>query len=230
MPKISAFISELQSYSYGDSVFNPWNDTDELDIGSDAPKIRSAQLEQYLRLRSNTAKRIFVAEGLGYQGGRFTGIAMTSERILLGHQQEISPSNVLQTFIPRRTSNPSSSLLAKTQKQNGFTEPTATIVWKELQHCGIDPFQTILWNIFPFHPFNKTKGPLSNRPPNSEELLTGVAYVKKLIDLYPFATIISIGRHSNNTLNQYNIENIPVPHPANGGVNDFKTVMRNLFL
>ena len=61
MPKISAFISDLQSYSYGDSVFNPWSDTDELDIGSDAPKIRSAQLEQYLRLRSNTAKRIFVA-------------------------------------------------------------------------------------------------------------------------------------------------------------------------
>lgn len=229
MSQIKAFISDLQECRTGENVFNPWSDTDELDMTNDAPKIRSAHLEHYLRLRSQSAKWIFIAEALGYQGGRFSGIAMTSERILLGHQGEIPPSNVLQTLNPRRTSNPQNPLLAKTQRQHGFTEPTATIVWKELQHCGIDPFQTIFWNIFPFHPFDQTKGPLSNRPPHAEELRLGAIFVKRLIDLSPSARIIAIGKHAHKTLKQYKIENSPIPHPANGGVNDFRTAMRDLF-
>jgi hypothetical protein len=230
MPKIGAFISDLQSCSCGGNVFNPWSHwIEELDIGSEAPKIRSAQLEHYLRLRSNTVKWIFIAEALGYQGGRFTGIAMTSERILLGHQEEIPPSHVLQSFIPKRTSNPFSSFIKKQQKQSGFTEPTATVVWKELQNCGIDPFQTLFWNVFPFHPFDKSKGSLSNRTPNPVELRLGVTYVKKLIALYPTAKVIAIGKHSNHLLNQYGIENTPVPHPANGGINAFRKAMRDFF-
>lgn len=231
MTRIGAFISELQSFSCSNQVFNPWNDWVEgIDIGKDAPIIRSTQLEQYLRLRSNKVKWIFVAEALGFQGGRFTGIAMTSERILLGHQKEVNPANVLSAFPTRRTSNPSNQMYKKTQKRNGFTEPTATVVWKEIENCGIDPYQILLWNIFPFHPYDKNVGPLSNRTPSSNELKLGVNYVKKLIELHPSAKLIAIGKHSNNLLNKYNLQNSHIPHPANGGVNDFKKAMRELFL
>jgi hypothetical protein len=231
MPNIGAFITELQSYSCPDNVFNPWSDwVEEIDIGSDAPIIRSAQLEQYLRLRSKRVKWIFVAEALGYQGGRFTGIAMTSERILLGWQKNINPSNVLSLFEPKRTSNSLNPLFKKSQKRSGFTEPTATVVWKEIEKCGIDPFQIILWNIFPFHPFKDSGGPLSNRTPNSNELQLGITYVRKLIEFHPSAKVISIGKHSNRLLNQHEIDNSSLPHPANGGINDFKNAMRGLFL
>jgi hypothetical protein len=53
MPSIGAFISDLQSFSCTDNVFNPWRDwVEEIDNGSASPIIRSAQLEQYLQLRS----------------------------------------------------------------------------------------------------------------------------------------------------------------------------------
>lgn len=231
MPQIEAFISDLQSYSCGVNVFNPWRDClEEIDIGNEAPTIRSSHLEQYLRLRAKNVKWIFVAEALGYQGGRFSGIAMTSERILLGYLNEINPSNVLSSFIAKRTSNSMNPLFKKTEQVSGFTEPTATVVWKEILNCGIDPFQTLFWNIFPFHPFSKTKGPLSNRTPTSNELSLGVTYVKRLIELHPSAEVITIGKHSNEILNQQNIINSHIPHPAHGGTNDFRIAMRELFL
>jgi hypothetical protein len=156
---------------------------------------------------------------------------MTSERILLvGLQKDINPANVLSSFEPKRTSNPMNALFKKSQKRSGFTEPTATVVWKEIENCVIDPFQTILWNIFPFHPFDENKGLLNNRTPNSTELRLGIKYVKRLIKLYPSAKVISIGKNSNRLINQYEIENSPIPHPANGGINNFKKSMRELFI
>lgn len=74
------FIEKLQQYS-SPQVFNPWADYDtECDIGPQAPVIRAANFLRYLKLRQN-AHFLFIAEGLGYQGGHFSGMAMTSERI-----------------------------------------------------------------------------------------------------------------------------------------------------
>ena len=48
---------------------------EEIDIGNEAPTIRSSHLKTwglYFRLRAKKVKWIFVAEALGYQGGRFS--------------------------------------------------------------------------------------------------------------------------------------------------------------
>ncbi len=137
------------------NVYNPWRDFDGIyDIGEEAPRIRCEQLENYLSNRVPHAKYIFVAEALGFQGGHFSGIAMTSERILLGNHKntKIQPS-LLITCNAQRTSNPRHIGIKKTQSKMGYNEPTATIVWESIFDSKRNPFNVILWNIFPFHPY-----------------------------------------------------------------------------
>lgn len=174
---IDEFLHALQQF-HGDGCFNPWGEYDpSCDIGPEAPVIRSANFRRYLQLRQQ-ARFLFIAEGLGYQGGHFSGMAMTSERILLGHHPAVRPEVVLgEGWDYRRTSNPDSPLLNRKQKEEGFNEPTATIMWGELAAQGLAPFQTILWNIFPFHPY-KPSGILTNRTPTGPELDQGIRYAR----------------------------------------------------
>src|SRR5438128_8878170 len=100
------------------AVFNPWWEVDEEnDIARAAPIIRRQQLRAYLQQRLGSAKVAVIGEAVGYRGGHFSGIPMTSERILLSNQPII-----VAGFKPRRTSKPSVC-------PDGFSELTATIVW-----------------------------------------------------------------------------------------------------
>lgn len=225
---INCFIEELKKYQ-SPLVFNPWRDYDEkYDISMEAPVIRAANLSRYLELRQQ-AHYLFIAEGLGYQGGHFSGMAMTSERILLGEHPDIKPEVVLGDWQYCRTSNPSSTLLKETQRQNGFNEPTATVMWNTLARHGLSAFDTILWNIFPFHP-HKSDNLLTNRTPTNEELDVGIEYAKKLLDLVPTLQIVAIGQKSAGTLKRYGVDCIAcVPHPSMGGANRFKAAVAKLF-
>lgn len=221
MPQITQFINTLKTYKAA-NVYNPWSDFDgNLDIGQEAPVIRCAQLEKYLRLRMNEAKYIFVAEALGYQGGHFSGIAMTSERILLGHHPHIDSAEVIGGK-GRRTSNAGHINISRTCQEKGYNEPTATIVWDSILRGCRSSLAVVLWNIFPFHPFKK-ESLLTNRTPSPAELEEGVLYLQKLHDMIPKARIISIGGKSDQTLTKFGIEHAGVPHPANGGANVYRS-------
>ena len=74
---IDAFIKSLASYE-GALTFNPWKDTDLRYEVENAPSIRKEQLHDYLSRRVGKAKLLLIAEACGYQGGHFTGIAMTA--------------------------------------------------------------------------------------------------------------------------------------------------------
>lgn len=226
--KIESFIQSLKEYQ-SPLVFNPWRDFDEkCDIGINAPEIRAANLTRYLELRQK-AHYLFIAEGLGYQGGHFSGMAMTSERILLGCHPDIKPEVVLGKWEYRRTSNPKSEFLKATQKQSGFNEPTATVMWNTLARHGLSAFDTILWNIFPFHPY-KGDNKLTNRTPTSQELDVGIEYARKLLSLVPTLKIVAIGQKSAGTLQRYGVECAAcVPHPSMGGANRFKAAVAKLF-
>lgn len=224
LPNIRAFIDELMEFKSTKDVFNPWRDYhEEYDIGSGAPEIRRAHLESFLRLRSGKASYILVAEAVGYQGGRFSGISLVSERILTGHNEGIKSSMLVSSLTPRRTSNPNCIYMKHgTQKIHGFSEPTATIVWNTVLGSGIDPLQIATWNTFPFHPFKEKGGLFTNRTPREEEIEKGIGYLRKFISLFPNARVIAVGRIAEKTLNKCEIDNIHVPHPANGGANDFR--------
>ena len=227
---IQEFIKKLQVYKPAGDVFNPWRDFAKgLDIGPEAPHIRGEQMKQFLLPRISRARYLLVAEAIGYQGGRFTGVSLTSERILLGHHGVIDPIYLLPITKGRRTSNPNNPNLKRSQRNLGFTEPTATIIWGEIIKNQISPYQVITWNIFPFHPFRATEGPLTNRTPTKSELEVGGHYLRGLLEMCPGITIISIGVHARRTLDQLGIKNSPVPHPANGGAARFKREIKNIF-
>ena len=142
MPTITTFLTELTKHHLP-SVFNAWSDYDpDLDIGSNAPAIRRDQLQQYLVLRQGSARYLFLAEAVGYQGGRFSGIPITSERILLGHHDQVRPEDVIGGP-GHRTSRPDSPSLNPTEQASararGMAEPTATIVWGALLSHGLEP-------------------------------------------------------------------------------------------
>lgn len=207
------------------AFFNPWYHRDtKHDIDGDSPKIRERQLKMYLSDRLHTAKYLCIAEALGYQGGHFTGIAMTSERILLGHQvkpHSIPATGAFRSLEPVRTSKP--EIIAK-----GFSEPTATIMWKALYQLGLNPFEVVLWNALAWHPYDPDEGMLSNRTPDDAELQTGIPALKAFFALYPSAEVIAVGRKSEYCLDLLDLDYIPVRHPANGGAPKFRRQMKEI--
>lgn len=212
------FISLLKDFPHLPNIFNPWRDIDpENDLGPESPGIRREQLKAYLSERIGKARYIIMGEALGYQGGHFTGIAMTSERIILGCQKEkgISPEDVFTSISPRRTSRPDI-------KADGFTEPTATIVWGALLKEGLDPREFVIWNSFACHPYNPSKGLLSNRRPLEEELKQGETVLRQFLSLFPDSIVIAVGNVAGERLEALDIGFIKVRHPANGGAGKFR--------
>ncbi|MFQ5631977.1 MAG: uracil-DNA glycosylase [bacterium] len=219
MAKITdALVEKLQNAPNTGAVFNPWFDVDPVnDIGSRAPQIRRNHLRHFLEQRLSSARYLLIAEAVGYQGGHFSGIAMTSERILLGYltAKGVQPEYVVSDITLQRTSK--QEIIA-----NGFSEPTATIVWQAIVSSDKDPYEFILWNIFPWHPFQPEKGLLSNRTPTKKELLFGVPVVEEMLTLWSNARIAAVGRKSAQILGELGIAASPMRHPAQGGATQFR--------
>lgn len=223
-PAVNNFIKSLRE-SPSTDLFNPWFDHDtENDISSDAPVRRRSQFEAYLTERTGRAKYLFIAEALGYQGGHFTGIAMTSERILLGYQQPkygIKPTDVFNSIKSERTSKPGIH-------KKGMSEPTATIMWGALIDLGIDPFEVVLWNAVPWHPYNPEKGLLSNRTPRQSELESGLSHLRSFLELFPGTKLVAVGRKCEESLKSLDVDFTGVRHPANGGAPKFRRQVAKL--
>lgn len=223
---ISNFIDLLKTNPDG-PLFNPWYDRDRVhDENPRAPDIRRLQFQAYLQERIGKAKYLLIAEALGYQGGHFTGIAMTSERILLGYQEEkygVAPDHVFRSRNPVRTSN-----VAVNEK--GMSEPTATIMWGTLLELGIDPYEVVLWNAVPWHPYNpeSKRGLLSNRTPTRQEMAAGLNILGSFLDLFNGTQPIAVGRKCEQSLVDLGIEHEHVRHPANGGAPEFRKQLKAL--
>ena len=218
------FISSLRDSPKRKDVFNPWWETDpDYDSSEQAPAIRRGQLFHYLSERIGKAKLLLVGEAIGYQGGHFSGVPMTSERILLGGHKKrgIYPEHVFSTVKPQRTSKPIAKSL-------GFSEPTGTIVWRVILESNLSPYNFILWNAFPWHPFNPDAGRLSNRTPTKNEFQTGLPFLSKLIKMTEIKKVIAVGEKSYAALTKLGIESIKVRHPANAGAKLFRAQMAKI--
>jgi hypothetical protein len=214
---LEQFLRLLKKSPSG-GVFNPWWQVDEQnDIGPSAPAIRRQQLRAYLRERVGSAKLAVIGEAVGYRGGHFSGIPMTSERLLLrgGKNVQLAASEIFSGVKPRRTSKPSVC-------PNGFSEPTATSVWGALLKIGIVPDEFVLWNAFPWHSFDPQRGLLSNRMPNKAEQLSGRPVLKAFLELFPCEQIVALGKIAGAQLEQLGVNAHCVRHPASGGAKLFR--------
>ncbi|MCK4502103.1 MAG: uracil-DNA glycosylase [Desulfuromonadales bacterium] len=217
------FVAALSSYR-APAVFNPWGEIDrEHDLDERGAEVRREQLRHYLQERIGRADCLLCAEAIGYQGGHFTGIPMTSERLLLGGLQHkgLKPTMVFKNITPQRTSRVDFKPL-------GFTEPTATIVWGFLADHQIDPRRVVLWNAFPWHPYHLSKGRLSNRTPKDDELAAGHLMLQQLLALGKFRQVVAVGEKSALQLQQLGIAAAKVRHPANGGAGKFRQQLAEL--
>ena len=215
---IDKFIKLLKDFEVQENVFNPWKDYDKsYDINEDAPETRRDNLKKFLLTRKD-AKCILIAEAPGYQGCHFSGIPMTSERLII--------TNAYNAFSGMERSSCKEKLKkrAKTVQEDGFCEPTATIIWKQMiEELKLNSNNFVLWNAFAFHPYKNSTNILTNRKPTKEEIQANKKILKKIISLFPNAKIISVGNVSDKSLKDLGITNIKkVRHPSYGGAKDFR--------
>src|SRR6266498_3239705 len=215
--QLDNFLRLLKKSPSG-GVFNPWWAVDKQnDVGRNAPAIRRKQLHAYLEKRLGKAQLVVIGEALGYRGGHFSGIPMTSERLLLGQSKSVhvKPRDFFSDLNPRRTSKPEKC-------PDGFSEPTATIVWGTLLRLGLNPDQFVLWNAFPWHSFDSRRGMLSNRMPTKSERSTGLTVLKAFLNLFPCDEIVALGNVAASQLEELDAKVRPVRHPASGGARLFR--------
>ena len=215
--EVDEFLPLLRESPSG-AVFNPWWQFDaQNDSRPDSPAIRRKQLGAYLQQRLGKARFAIIGEALGYRGGHFSGIPMTSERILLGKKPEIGrlPQQILAGLNPRRTSKPKIY-------PDGFSEPTATIVWGTLLKLGLLPIEFVLWNAFPWHSFDPCRGLLSNRTPDNSERAAGLPVVKVFLELFPCDQVVALGKIASAQLGEIGVDAHCIRHPASGGASMFR--------
>ena len=184
------------------TLFNPWRDHCTDDEPGNGPDAKLARLAAHLDC---DPKFVLCGEAAGYLGCRHSGIAFTSERLLLnGEIPRISPMN------HRLTSRALS-----------YSEPSATIVWRALYKLGIEE-RTILWNALPMHP-HEPGNEQSNRTPTSAEFEFGKPALRRLVAELPSAKVVAVGKKAERLLNSMGVVlAATVRHPANGGATAFE--------
>lgn len=189
-------------------LFNPWRDVCEDDTVLNGPERKLGRLAAHLDCQP---RFIVCGEAPGHLGCRHSGIAFTSERLLLGGA------------IPRVVRVDQ----RLTTRKLPFSEPSATIVWKTLSRLGIAE-EVVLWNALQMHP-HKPGNIRSNRTPTPAELALGMPAMQILVDAFPRAKVIAVGKKAQGLLQAMGIATIGmVRHPANGGATAFADGMRAL--
>jgi uracil-DNA glycosylase len=88
--------------------------------------------------------------------------------------------------------------------------------------------RTILWNAMQLHPY-RTDNLWSNRTPTPDEIKLGAPAVQVLLETFPNAKIIAVGKKAEGLLNEMGIPIAgSIRHPANGGAKAFASGLRAL--
>ena len=189
-------------------VVNPYRESfPELD-GPAAARRRRENLEAYLE-RVGVPGLVLLGEALGFRGGRFSGIAFTSERQLAGPAGRLLPWAGCPPF------------QATSRNPDLWLEPSGSVVWGAL---GGDARGVLLWNTFPWHPY-AGKGPLSNRTPERSLVAANLDVLEALLAELGGARdvrILAVGRTAQAALATLGVAAPALRHPAYGGAGLFR--------
>jgi uracil-DNA glycosylase len=206
----------------GPCVFNPWRDHDERDREPrrEMPKLRRDNMAAYVEARRTSARVLLLGEAPSHRGCRFSGISFCSETELVEKA----------ALVARRP-------LALTSRDAGVKpqrERSAAVIWGEIARAG-KPFEVVLWNAFPWHPYQDADsgkspcGPSSNRKPNLKEVAQGHAAIEALFGCFDRKlAIFAVGKVAEDALARWG--DIPcagyIRHPAQGGEARFRAQFR----
>ena len=118
------FIERVAERSFG-AAFPMFREADPALERAEGPALRRANATAYLDARAGRAPLLLVGEAMGYAGGRFSGIAFTAERTLLGWGTPFEATSL---------------------RPEGWAEQSGTIVHGALAALGIAG-DTVLWNV-----------------------------------------------------------------------------------
>jgi uracil-DNA glycosylase len=114
MGSIEQFIQDISKPLFS-GMHNPWSQACETEV---TPKGWGDRVERLrLHLSCVDPKFLVLGEALGYQGCRYSGLAFTSERLLLENQIPLMPDLKGQRI---------------TSRNRPWSEPSATTVWGAL--------------------------------------------------------------------------------------------------
>ena len=189
-------------------VVNPYRDeVPDLDRPG-AARCRRANLEAYLE-EVGRPRMVLLGEALGFRGGRFSGIAFTSERQLVGDDG-------------RRLPWAGSRFQATSRNPALWLEPSGSVVWGAL---GGQAQGVLLWNAFPWHPWGRP-GPLSNRTPEPTLWKENLHVLERLLEEVGKARVLAVGRTAQAALAVLGVEAPALRHPAHGGAAVFREQLR----
>jgi len=200
--KIHPFVDAVASLHFED-CFNPYSDRCEVHDRRDAPRRRAATLSAMVhRAAKEPVDAMWIGRGLGYRGGRRTGLALTDDVHMAQHAMRW---NIAQ--MPERPT-----------VGGAVAERTAAVVWDMLENIEARIF---LWNVFPLHP-HESGDPFTNRQHNARERRAGEEILKQLIVLLRPARIVAIG-NAAAAVNQMteSVLVVCVRHPSYGGQTQF---------
>jgi uracil-DNA glycosylase len=195
------FVAGLSDISLP-NVFNPYRDVCPVADNSESPQVRCRNLTCFLQaMMDGGVRSIWLGRDLGYRGGRRTGIPLTDEFHM----------HVLATAF-------SVVGLAKaTVDEELKKERTATEVWKLISRIQ-KPI--LLWNVFPFHPFNEGD-PFTNRRHTRPEFDSCRELLVALIEWVDPDTIVTLGSDAEAALVRLGLRSLKVRHPSYGGQTQF---------
>ena len=224
---IEEFIGILQQGpSDAACVFNPWRDSDERDAAPrrEMPARRRENMAAYLEARGKHARVMLLGEAPSHRGCRFTGIAFCSETELLQKRDLVARHGL--------------SLTSREAGVKPQRERSAHVIWGEIERAGA-PFGVVLWNAFPWHPYQPEEGgpldgpcgPSSNRKPRLTEVAQGRAAFEALLACFtqPLA-VFAVGKVAQDALSRWGGAECAgyLRHPAQGGEALFREQFRRL--
>ena len=180
-------------------------------------------MEAYIEARRSEAHVMLLGEAPSHRGCRFTGIAFCSETEL-AHQPDL---------VARRKLTPTShGAEAKPQR-----ERSAAVIWGEIERAG-KPFEVVLWNAFPWHPYLADEGavgqgpcgPSSNRKPRSNEVAQGRVVMETLLRCFTQRLkVFAVGKVAEDALTRWESVECAgyIRHPAQGGEALFRAQFRS---
>lgn len=226
MPSAAQFLDILAAGPRDAScVFNPWSDHDERDRAPRraTPQLRLGNMAAYLEARARSARVLLLGEAPSHRGCRFTGIAFCSE-VELTHKRDLVAGRPLE-------------LTSAASKDKPMRERSAAVIWDELDRGGCAR-DVVLWNAFPWHPYQDADGahsdgpcgPSSNRKPRRTEVEQGRPALDALLGCFSHKlSIFAVGKVAEEALTRWDKASCAgyIRHPAQGGESRFRAQFRS---